>query len=148
MSMDIILRLLLIVCAVTVATIALRAHAQDMARSAWNYSRDERISLVDTPLAHIRWTPSSNTYPSFVNTSDANHYSTFAGNISGRSVQLPGQSGRWTSLGLGVTWHTPWSGRLSVGAKNIITYGKNPFSSSPEGNDEGAIPYVRYEQDL
>ena len=49
--------------------------------------------------------------------------------------------------GLGLTWRTPWSGQLSVGADNVVTRGKNPFSAT-NPNDEGTVPYVRYQQDL
>jgi hypothetical protein len=36
---------------------------------------------------------------------------------------------------------------LTVGAENVVTRGKNPFSPS-DSSDEGTVPYVRYEQDL
>lgn len=73
----------------------------------------------------------------------------FGANIVGQVVDMPGQQ-KWEGVGLGVTWRTPWSGQLSVGADNIITRGKNPFAPSTAGKDkdEGAVPYVRYEQDL
>jgi len=36
-----------------------------------------------------------------------------------------------------------------VGADNVVTHGKNPFSPSANSTDEeGTVPYVRYEQDL
>ena len=58
-------------------------------------------------------------------------------------------SGKWEGLGLGVTWRTPWSGQLTVGAENVVTRGKNPFSpSNSSGEEDGTVPYVRYEQDL
>jgi len=72
-------------------------------------------------------------------------YGLFSGNIFGHVSR---QAIRWESVGLGLTWRTPWSGRLTVGADNLITRGKNPFSSNHSAEDEGAIPYVRYEQDL
>ncbi len=73
----------------------------------------------------------------------------FGASIIGHVVDVPGQSS-FSGLGLGLTWRTPWSGQLTVGADNVITRGKNPFSA---GNDatadgEGTVPYVRYEQDL
>ena len=40
------------------------------------------------------------------------------------------------------------SGQLTVGAENVVTRGKNPFSPNSETSDEGTVPYVRYEQDL
>jgi hypothetical protein len=73
-------------------------------------------------------------------------YGSFSADIIGRVVGVPGQPA-WKGVGLGVTWRTPWSGQLSVGAENIITRGKNPFASGNNA-DDGAVPYVRYEQDL
>ncbi len=75
-------------------------------------------------------------------------YGPFSANIIGRVVDVPGQPGKWEGLGLGFTWRTPWSGQLTVGAENVISRGKNPFSLSNDKADEGTVPYVRYEQDL
>jgi len=74
-------------------------------------------------------------------------YGAFSANIIGQVVDSPGQP-RWENLGLGVTWRTPWSGQLTVGADNIITSGRNPFSPRGETRDEGTVPYVRYEQEF
>src|SRR5690606_17023639 len=75
-------------------------------------------------------------------------YGDFGASIIGQVVSTPGQQ-QWEGLGIGLTWRTPWSGQLTVGADNLVTRGKNPFSPSVEDkHDEGAIPYVRYEQDL
>jgi hypothetical protein len=75
-------------------------------------------------------------------------YGAFGASIIGHVVDTPGQQ-KWEGLGLGITWRTPWSGQLTVGADNLVTRGKNPFSpSSATKQDEGAVPYVRYEQDL
>lgn len=72
----------------------------------------------------------------------------FGVTVIGEVVDTPGRD-RWGSLGLGLSWRTPWSGQLTVGADNLVTRGKNPFApASDEGDDEGAVPYVRYEQDL
>ena len=74
----------------------------------------------------------------------------FSANIVGHVTDTPGQS-KWEGLGIGLTWRTPWSGQLSVGADNVITRGKNPFSLGTDGDgqaDDGAVPYIRYEQDL
>lgn len=72
----------------------------------------------------------------------------FGANVVGRVVNVPGESSVWKGLGLGLTWRTPWSGQLSVGADNVVTSGRNPFSSSATKDDEGTVPYVRYQQDL
>ena len=74
-------------------------------------------------------------------------YGAFGASIVGHVLDTPGQSA-FGGLGLGLTWRTPWSGQLTVGADNVVTRGKNPFSpGSGEGLD-GAVPYVKYEQDL
>ena len=70
----------------------------------------------------------------------------FSANVIGRVVNVPGESEVWQGLGLGLTWRTPWSGQLSVGADNVVTRGKNPFSPNNEQDD--TVPYVRYQQDL
>jgi hypothetical protein len=72
----------------------------------------------------------------------------FGANVVGRVVNVPGESNVWKGLGLGLTWRTPWSGQLSVGADNVVTRGKNPFSVTGQKDDEGTVPYVRYQQDL
>lgn len=72
----------------------------------------------------------------------------FGASIVGRVVDSPSQPGQWEGLGLGLTWRTPWSGQLTVGAENVVSRGKNPFSPGISEQDEGTVPYVRYEQDL
>lgn len=75
-------------------------------------------------------------------------YRNFGASIIGHVIDTPGQP-KWEGLGVGLTWRTPWSGQLTVGADNVITRGKNPFSPDSETReDEGTVPYVRYEQDL
>ncbi|MFT3754579.1 MAG: hypothetical protein QM769_01310 [Pseudoxanthomonas sp.] len=74
-------------------------------------------------------------------------YGAFSADIIGRVVDVPGQP-EWKGFGLGLTWRTPWSGQLTVGAENVVTRGKNPFSPANANADEGSVPYVRYEQDL
>jgi len=72
----------------------------------------------------------------------------FGASIVGHVLDTPGQP-KWSGFGLGLTWRTPWSGQLTVGADNVVTRGKNPFSvNGADGDGEGAVPYVRYEQDL
>lgn len=72
----------------------------------------------------------------------------FGANIIGRVVDSPASSERWRGLDLGLTWRTPWSGQLSVGAENVVTRGRNPFAPSAAKDDEDTVPYVRYQQDL
>lgn len=72
----------------------------------------------------------------------------FSANIIGRVVDTPNSLNQWEGLGVGLTWRTPWSGQLTVGAENVVTRGKNPFAPRDGATDEGTVPYVRYEQDL
>ena len=76
----------------------------------------------------------------------------FGGEITGQMIEVPGQTTRYSSLGAGVTWRTPWRAKLSVGADNLVSRGKNPFglpdARSEAENNEGRVPYVRYQQDL
>ena len=75
----------------------------------------------------------------------------FGGEITGQMIEVPGQSQRYSTLGAGVSWRMPWKAKLSLGAENLVTHGKNPFGlpdTRVEGNEEGRVPYVRYQQDL
>ena len=73
----------------------------------------------------------------------------FGGEVIGRVIEVPGSSNTFSNVGLGVTWRAPWRARLSVGAENLATRGKNPFSGAEKDDDESSrVPYIRYEQDL
>lgn len=98
------------------------------------------VPASDLPALADRWNSKS--------ISVGGGYGPFSANIIGRVVDVPGQPGKWEGLGLGVTWRTPWSGQLTVGAENVISRGKNPFSLTSDAAEEGTVPYVRYEQDL
>lgn len=54
---------------------------------------------------------------------------------------------RWTTLDLGVSWRTPWSGELSVGAQNLWS---SPSASPRDAaeNPQVRTPYIQYRQDL
>ena len=98
------------------------------------------VPASDLPALADRWNSRS--------LSVGGGYGPFSANIIGRVIDVPGQPGKFEGLGLGLTWRTPWSGQLTVGAENVITRGRNPFSLTNENADEGTVPYVRYEQDL
>jgi hypothetical protein len=73
----------------------------------------------------------------------------FGGEITGSNIQIPGQANSFKSVGAGVTWKTPWRGKLSVGADNINSSGTNPFKTNDNNPlDNGAVPFVKYEVDL
>ena len=72
-----------------------------------------------------------------------------SGEVIGRVVDVPGQSATLNSLGVGFSWETPWRGKLSFGAeKSTGNSPLTPATKSPAQQDEGAVPYVRYHQDL
>jgi hypothetical protein len=98
------------------------------------------VSAADVPELADRWNIRS--------LSLGGGYGAFSGNIIGRVIDVPGQSSNWQGVGLNFTWRTPWSGQLSVGAENVVTRGKNPFALPADTDDQGTVPYVRYEQDL
>jgi len=52
---------------------------------------------------------------------------------------------RWTTLDLGVSWRTPWSGELSVGAQNLWSA---PLNSARDSDTQARTPYIQYRQDL
>ena len=108
---------------------------------AGTYARARLVPMADAPAALIsQWDSKSS--------SGGAGYGPFSANIGGRVIDAPGREGKWEGLGLGITWRTPWSGQLTVGADNVITRGKNPFAPRNAGDDEGTVPYVRYQQDL
>lgn len=102
-------------------------------------ARARLVPAADVPQLADQWNTRS--------LSVGGGYGAFGANIIGRVVNVPGESEVWKGLGLGLTWRTPWNGQLSVGADNVVTRGKNPFSMGTD-DGEGTVPYVRYEQDL
>lgn len=74
----------------------------------------------------------------------------FGGEIVGRVIEVPGSTLSYSNVGVGVTWRAPWRARLSVGAENLMSNGRNPFAPSKddEQDDSSRVPYIRYEQDL
>ncbi len=135
-------------------TPSLRAEQNDLTVFAQrNIGREGFVSIAGT-YAKARLVPISDASPALVDRWDSKSlslgagYGNFTGSIIGRVVDVPGKPGKWEGLGIGLTWRTPWSGQLTVGAENVISRGKNPFSPRNESNDDGTVPYVRYEQDL
>ncbi len=117
-----------------------------------NIGREATVSIGGT-LARARLIPAGEMAPELSDRWTTKSLSVgatmgdFGANIVGRVVDTPAQPGQWEGLGLGLTWRTPWSGQLTVGAENVVSRGRNPFSPG-SSEDEGTVPYVRYEQDL
>ena len=110
------------------------------------------VSIAGT-VAKARLVPASEAAPALADRWSSKSltvgggYGAFGASVVGHVVDTPGLPA-WSGLGVGLTWRTPWSGQLTVGADNVVTRGKNPFSASNLEDGEGTVPYVRYEQDL
>lgn len=117
-----------------------------------NIGREATVSIGGT-WARARLVPAADMPASVTDRWNSKSFAVGAGlgafgaNIVGRVVDTPAQPNQWSGIDLGFTWRTPWSGQLSVGAENVVTRGKNPFAPIG-GDEEGTVPYVRYEQDL
>lgn len=74
----------------------------------------------------------------------------FSGTLTGRVIEVPGSDPFWNGLDLGFSWRTPWSGLLTIGARNLLS-DDEPWlldgTTVPEV-EQGRVPYVRYQQDL
>lgn len=70
----------------------------------------------------------------------------FSASVVGRVVDTP-NTANFKNVGVGINWKAPWKGEFSIGAENVITRGKNPFGANSDA-EEGATPYVRYQQGL
>lgn len=113
---------------------------QGVVSIAGTMAKARLISPAEAPALADRWNSKTLTI--------GGGFGSFGASIVGHVVDTPGQP-KWEGLGLGLTWRTPWSGQLTVGADNVVTRGKNPFAATGDGTgDEGTVPYVRYQQDL
>ena len=77
-----------------------------------------------------------------------------SGEVVGNVVQIPGQD-NLQSIGAGVSWKTPWKGKVSVGAESLLSQGRSSLNmdntaSAPitDQRIDGVRPYVRVEIDL
>ncbi|GAB2556130.1 hypothetical protein GCM10027065_28600 [Rhodanobacter koreensis] len=82
-------------------------------------------------------------------------HGSLSGVLIGRTMQpdasIPGglnADRRWNSIDLGVTWHLPWRGSLSVGAQNLWSSGSPANTPAGPEPDQSRTPYVQYHQDL
>ena len=76
----------------------------------------------------------------------------FAGSLTGRQTRIPQLEQSWFDIDVGVSWRTPWSARVTVGARNLLS--PADALTTPEARKSGErlldarTPYVRYQQDL
>ena len=131
----------------------LEAIRRPIVTSAGTHRIGAAVGVVVTPATGIS-TPSTAAQFHRAELSEklAKRKGRLGGEITGQMIEVPGQTNRYSTLGAGVTWRTPWRAKLSVGAQNLITRGKNPFGlpddQAVEEDEEGRVPYVRYQQDL
>lgn len=132
-----------------------RLNQQDItARGQMNIGENGWVSIGGT-LAHARLIPTagqgSNAQSQRWNTTSIGVSAgrgKLSGEVIGRVIDVPGQSSSLSSLGFGLSWITPWQGKLTLGADKST--GVNPLAPTgkPAQQDEGTVPYVRYHQDL
>ncbi len=83
-------------------------------------------------------------------------YGDFSADMATRMIRqgIESVSPWWGGMDLGVSWRTPWSGVISLGARNLVTSGEPPqLGDTPraeitESDAFSRTPYVRYEQDF
>ena len=83
-------------------------------------------------------------------------YGDFSADMATRMIRqgMESVSPWWGGMDLGVSWRTPWSGVISLGARNIVTtgvppqLGDTPRAETSESDAFSRTPYVRYEQDF
>ncbi len=79
-------------------------------------------------------------------------YRTFSGTITGKLIELEQPQSQWADVDISLSWQTPWHGKLSVGAKNLLggpDRDEWPAAVLPGlSESEARTPYVRYHQDL
>ena len=131
-----------------------QVESNDLTVFAQKNIRDEGFVSIAGTVAKARLVPASEAAPALARRWSSKSlavgggYGAFGASVVGHVVDTPGQPA-FGGLGLGLTWRTPWSGQLTVGADNVVTRGKNPFLPGDEADgDGGTVPYVRYEQDL
>lgn len=76
-----------------------------------------------------------------------------SGEVVGNVVTIPGQDTNLQSIGAGVSWKTPWKGKVSVGAESLLSQGRSSLDSTSvapitDQRVDGVRPYVRVEIDL
>ncbi len=71
-----------------------------------------------------------------------------SGEVIGRVVDVPGQNNSLSSLGVGLSWQTPWQGKFTLGAEKSTGANPRAPATKPAQQDEGTVPYVQYHQDL
>lgn len=76
-----------------------------------------------------------------------------SGEVVGNVIKIPGQDSNLQSIGAGLSWKTPWKGKVSLGAESMLSQGRATNSTSTQApiidqRIDGVQPYVRVEIDL
>jgi hypothetical protein len=71
-----------------------------------------------------------------------------SGEVVGSVVDVPGQSNSLNSLGVGLSWLTPWKGKVTFGAQKSTGSSALTPAAKSTLQDDGTVPYVQYHQDL
>lgn len=125
------------------------------ARGQLNLGDNGWVSIGGT-LAHARLVPTDGSAGSLGqrwNTTSlgiAAGKGKLSGEVIGRVVEVPGQTHTSNTLGVGLSWQTPWKGKFTLGAEHST--GRNPLIQPADlanpGKNDDTVPYVRYHQDL
>lgn len=78
-------------------------------------------------------------------------YGAFAGSVVGHRNRAPWRSDGLFDVDLGISWRTPWAGKLTVGARNVLNSAEQTLQKNAEPENpllQARTPYVRYQQDL
>ena len=78
-------------------------------------------------------------------------FGSFAGSLVGHRTRSPWRPEALFDVDLGISWRTPWSGKLTVGARNVLNSAEKTLQRQTEGDNpllQARTPYVRYQQDL
>ncbi|MBD8524980.1 hypothetical protein [Pseudomarimonas arenosa] len=78
-------------------------------------------------------------------------YGAFAGSVVGHRSRAPWRPDGLFDVDLGISWRTPWAGKLTVGARNVLNSAEQSLPQTAEAENpllQGRTPYVRYQQDL
>jgi hypothetical protein len=133
-------------------------NAELSALGRWRFDGPSSLDL-GASLTHMQvYAPTGSTPLTSLNQAAVSfglRYGSFSGNVTGHVLgpaDVFSSNSRWTGLDIGLSWRTPWQGRLSVGTQNLWSSGAVPLLNEPGAREvesnQARIPYVQYHQDL